>query len=85
MLKIDVQGCELKVLRGAQDTLERTEAIQVELNYVHHYQDACSFNEVHSFLTSRRFFLHGISEPYWGNDRPLWADAVYTRANRNVS
>lgn len=84
MLKIDVQGYEISVLRGAEDTLRRTDAVQIEINYVSHYQGACSFNEIHDFLTSRSFQLHAVSDPYYGDGRPLWADAIYARTDEAI-
>jgi FkbM family methyltransferase len=79
LLKMDVQGYELRALRGAEATLARTSAILIEINYVSHYDGAVGFNEVHEFLAARGFQLHGVSAPYFGNGRPLWADAIYSR------
>lgn len=80
IFKIDVQGYEISVLRGAELTLQRTSAIQIEVNYVPHYQGACGFNDIHEFLTRLGFQLHAVSDPYFGNGRPLWADAIYARS-----
>ncbi len=77
LLKLDVQGYEVSALRGAEATLKRTKAVQVEINYTPHYEGAASFEDVHGFLVARGFTLFGVSAPYSGNGRPLWADAVY--------
>jgi FkbM family methyltransferase len=79
LLKIDVQGYEMEVLRGAARTLRQTEALLIEVNYTPHYEGAVSFNNIHAFLTIAGFHLHGISAPYGDENRPLWADAMYVR------
>lgn len=79
LLKIDVQGYEMEVLRGAARTLCQTEALLIEVNYTPHYEGAVSFDQIHGFLTASGFQLYGISAPYGGENRPLWADAMYIR------
>ncbi|HUD46892.1 MAG TPA: FkbM family methyltransferase [Candidatus Baltobacteraceae bacterium] len=79
LLKLDVQGFEVSALRGAEATLKRTRAVQVEINYTPHYEGAASFDDVHRFLAASGFQLYGVSEPYFGSNRPLWADAVYSK------
>ena len=64
LLKIDVQGYEMEVLRGAPRTLQQVKALLVEVNYAPHYEGAVSFDDVHTFLHSADFQLHGISAPY---------------------
>lgn len=79
LLKIDVQGYEMEVLRGATRTLRQTAALLIEVNYTPHYEGAVGFNDLHAFLTAAGFHLHGISAPYCDENRPLWADAMYVR------
>jgi FkbM family methyltransferase len=79
LLKIDVQGYEMDVLRGASRTLRQTAALLIEVNYTPHYEGAVSFDQIHEFLTGSEFQLYGISAPYGGENRPLWADAMYVR------
>jgi FkbM family methyltransferase len=77
LMKIDVQGYEMEVLRGATRALQQTQALLVEVNYAPHYEGAVGFDDVHSFLRDEGFQLHGISAPYGDESRPLWADAMY--------
>jgi FkbM family methyltransferase len=79
LLKLDVQGFEMSVLRGAEATLERTMVVLVEINYKPHYEGSADFNDVHGFLVGRSFRLFGVSAPYSGREGPLWADAVYSK------
>jgi len=79
LLKIDVQGYEMEVLRGAVRTLRQTDGLLIEINYTPHYEGAVGFDDLHAFLTTAGFHLYGISAPYCDDNRPLWADAMYVR------
>ncbi len=79
LLKIDVQGYELQVLRGAKRTLRQTQALLIEVNYAQHYEGAVGFDEIHAFLANAGFHLYGISAPYTDVNRPLWADAMFVK------
>jgi FkbM family methyltransferase len=76
LLKIDVQGYELKVLRGATRTLTQTDALLIEINYKQHYHGADRFEDIQQFLNGAGFRLCGVSAPYVDNHCPLWADAM---------
>ena len=77
LLKIDVQGFELEVLRGAVNCLRRTQAVLLEINYVSHYDGAPEFGEIDDFLSGAGFALRGVSAPFVVNQTPLWANALY--------
>jgi len=55
-LKIDVQGFEMPVLRGAVRTLARTQFILIEVSFCRAYQGQCLIDEVCHF-----FRVHGFS------------------------
>jgi FkbM family methyltransferase len=77
LLKIDVQGYELEVLRGAVSCLRRTQAVLLEINYVSHYDGAPEFGEINDFLSGTGFALRGVSAPFVVDQTPLWANALY--------
>jgi FkbM family methyltransferase len=79
LLKIDVQGAELEVLKGARNTLQRTTAVLLEINYVAHYHRASPFRDVNHYLEAEGFSLFGVSSPCLGRSGALWADAIYVR------
>lgn len=79
LLKIDVQGYEGEVLKGANETLLRTQCVLIEVNYLDHYVGESDFTSLHLALIKLGFKLHGISTPYFSEQRPLWADALYQR------
>ena len=57
MLKLDVQGFELSVLRGALETLPRVSLLQCELALIPSYEGGATFVEVREFLRERGFVL----------------------------
>jgi FkbM family methyltransferase len=57
LCKLDVQGYELEVLRGATDTLRHVDALVVELAFEQHYAGQPLFSEVLDELTARGFRL----------------------------
>lgn len=78
LLKIDVQGFEIEVLAGAASTLQRTRAILAEVNYVQHYENGATFNEIYTELHALGFQLFGVSAPFMSTKaEPLWADAIF--------
>jgi FkbM family methyltransferase len=59
-LKIDVQGYELFVLKGAEKTLKQCRCIQVEVSIMEMYQEAPKLPDVWQFLTDHGFELAEI-------------------------
>lgn len=56
-LKLDVQGFELEVLRGAEATLDRVIALDVELSQTLLYEGAPLMDEVVAYLAVRDYVL----------------------------
>ncbi len=81
LLKIDVQGFERFVLKGAAKTLAKTRAIMIEVNYVPHYEGESSFCSLYSQITDELGFeLWDLSPPERSREgRVLWADAIFVR------
>jgi FkbM family methyltransferase len=84
LLKLDVQGFELEVLRGAPRTLERSSVVLLEVSLQKLYAGEALFAEVHAFLADRGFALAGLAgglrDPRDG--RPLQVDALFERPRR---
>lgn len=59
-LKIDVQGHELAVLKGATETLNKVIAIHIEVSNQHLYSNDTLGFQVWSFLNDHGFTLYGI-------------------------
>jgi FkbM family methyltransferase len=54
-IKLDTQGTELRILRGARQTLQRAAAILVEHMFTTPYLGQASFSDLIGFLAERRF------------------------------
>lgn len=82
LLKLDVQGYELEVLRGAEETLKQdVEVILAELNFLDIYAEVPLIHETLAWLAERDFVAYDISSlirrPL---DNALWqADFVFVR------
>ncbi|MBI4098412.1 MAG: FkbM family methyltransferase [Candidatus Magasanikbacteria bacterium] len=60
LLKLDVQGAELEVLRGAEETLEKTEYVILETSLFSAYDNVPLLHEVIAFMAERGFVPYDI-------------------------
>ena len=60
LIKLDVQGYELAVLKGAAAELDYCKAIIVEVSFVEMYEGQCMFSDVCKFLGERNFRLRAL-------------------------
>ncbi|GEM_PF-2697049 len=79
ILKLDIQGAELRVLANSREGLAKTRCVIMEVTFTPHYENDASFGELHAHMLSREFGLYRISPPYHRDGRVLYADAVYVR------
>lgn len=81
-LKVDAQGLDLEVLRGAPRLLARAAVVEVELNLVDHYEGAATYGEVVDALHEAGFRLaavgHGYVHPPSGH--MTYVDGIFVRA-----
>jgi FkbM family methyltransferase len=78
LLKIDTQGTELHVLRGAARALPRVRMIWIEVSFRPLYDGSALFADVHAFLRRHDFRLNSIHEGFRGADGELLqADALF--------
>jgi FkbM family methyltransferase len=83
VLKLDVQGGELAVLRSGRRVLENTAAVLVEVLFLPHYEGDATFPDLHNTMTEIGFALIDLSAPFRLDGGPaLWADACYARLPR---
>ena len=92
-LKLDVQGAELMVLKGAEKLLQGISVIHTEVEFVPLYRNQPLFAEIDSFLRTQGFLFHrftGVSgrtfKPLYDRrngaaalSQSLWADAVFVK------
>lgn len=68
-LKVDTEGTELEVLEGAQDQLcSSVMGVRVNVNFQPVYKNQPLFQDIHTYLTTRDFFLLNID--YFGRGLP---------------
>ncbi|WP_164934400.1 FkbM family methyltransferase [Bradyrhizobium zhanjiangense] len=81
LLKIDVQGFELDVLRGCEELLSSFDTLYVEASYVELYRGQALVGEVIDFLGHRGFEIRGVFNQHVDPTRgPLQADFMFKRA-----
>jgi FkbM family methyltransferase len=81
-LKLDVQGFEMHVLRGATRALQELRGVQAELALAHLYEGDSPWREVVDHLAALGFELAGV-EPGFGDPdtgRMLQFDGVFLRS-----
>jgi FkbM family methyltransferase len=92
-LKLDVQGSELAVMRGAAKKLKNTVVVHTEVQFVPFYKDEPLFAELDQEMRRAGFYLHRFAplvsrlfkpvvvnnDIYAGLSQVLWSDAVYVK------
>jgi FkbM family methyltransferase len=82
LIKIDVQGYELEVLKGGKEALAAAEAIALEVSLIELYQGSPLMHEVIAFMHERGFLCYDIPtlmrRP---SDQTLWqVDMIFVKA-----
>lgn len=78
LLKIDVQGYELPVLRGCTSLLHRFKYVYVECSFVELYAGQALADEVIHFLRSNKFRLTGVHNVFYSQDgKAIQADFLF--------
>ena len=74
MINVDVQGYELEVFKGSEQTLQTIDIIYTEVNFAEVYKGCCRVGELDNFL--KKFGFIRIDT----NDKPrTWGDALYLK------
>jgi FkbM family methyltransferase len=80
-LKIDTQGFERQVLAGASGVIGQVKMLELEVSFVHLYQDDVLFSDMYALLSKLGFNLlkiePGFTDPQTG--ALLQADATFVR------
>jgi FkbM family methyltransferase len=89
LLKLDIQGAELMVLRHAARTLGETAVVHCEVEFSPIYEGQPLYPEIQQFLNAAGFELIDLTwsgKDYYATrsgsvapDRLMWADAVFFR------
>jgi FkbM family methyltransferase len=82
VLKLDIQGGELRALKGAEGLLRRRtiRLIAAEVNFVPLYRDIPLFWDVAAYMAALGYALHGLFDLHHtldGSGALRWADAIF--------
>lgn len=86
-IKLDTQGSELDILRGAENILVDCLGCEVEVEFSPLYQNQPLFSDVDQFLRERGFVLWQLKDLCSYSERPAsgekgrlyWANAIYLK------
>jgi FkbM family methyltransferase len=76
LIKLDVQGSELRILEKGAQTLKKTKLILTEMLNSDLYIDGCQYYQVDEILRKNRFVLYSVFSPY-NNEGTRYFDALY--------
>ena len=86
-IKLDTQGSELLILKGAIDTLASVSGLEIEVEFSPLYKDQPLFSDVDKFVRSLGFQLFDLKPCYWKRKlakkygglkgQLIFADALY--------
>lgn len=79
LLKLDVQGYELVVLRGATGSLLSCSHVYAECSEVALYEGQALRTEVEEFLSGRGFVRQGRYNEQWADGQLIQADHLFVR------
>lgn len=64
LIKLDVQGAELNILKEGKDTLKKTKLVLTEVLNSQFYEEGCMYYEVDQVLRENGFKIHSIISNY---------------------
>ena len=80
VLKLDVQGAELEVIRGGKRALGRTRAVLLEMNLFSQYEGDAIFDVLHREMSALGFELANLATPATTADgTATFVDGCYAR------
>lgn len=88
-LKLDTQGSELKIIKGADKYFDKILGFEIEVEFIELYKEQPLFHKVDAFMTKKGFELFDLNR-YWASRNNMdsnysnrgqivFADAIYFR------
>lgn len=62
LIKLDLQGNELRAIKGATRALESCKAVLTEVNFRERYEGCTLFNQLYDALAGAGFYLYKVYE-----------------------
>ena len=83
LLKIDVQGSELDVLKGGVQTLKRTKSILLECSLTEYNEGGAKIDEIINYLKGKGFYPNEIIGTHWlEHDKKIKGKSIDGRMNQ---
>lgn len=79
LLKIDVQGAEMLVLKGSLNLLHIVKVIQLEINFLKFYEEQSTLEEIISFLKGYDFYSFLQVNPVFDKNKLLYSDFIFMK------
>ena len=80
LLKIDVQGFELEVLKGCEDILNKFSHLYIECSFIELYEGQALAHQIIAWLEQRNFILCGVYNLYYQKDgMAVQGDFLFTQ------
>ena len=79
ILKLDVQGFELEVLKGSLETLNLIDHIITEVSFTKVYKNQVMKDEIFDFLHSKSFYLNQKCNLSKINGKPFQQDVLFSK------
>jgi len=87
LIKIDAQGSEINILKGLKEFIDNFEVIILEVSLHNYNKDAPLFDEVMTFMTSKKFFLYDIFDLKRSGENKSFLfqlDCIFVRDNSKL-
>ena len=78
-IKLDVQGAEIDVLRGAENTLKNVRFILLEASIVQYNQGSPLIDEVVSYMSSIGSKIFDIIDYHYQKERLIQIDVLFVK------
>ena len=82
LIKIDVQGAELDILKGGMDVITECKFLQCELPIMEYNQNGAKIGDIISFLQPYGFELYDIFEMNYYNEQLNQLDGIFINTNK---
>jgi FkbM family methyltransferase len=94
-IKIDTQGHELAILKGASNALKSAIGLEVEVEFLPIYENQPVFRDIDTFIADQGFELFDIKRYFWKRNNPeisppnqkgqlVMGDALYFRTPETI-
>ena len=79
LIKIDTQGSELDILKGAKRTLKKTKMIIIEVNIFKYNQNKIEYYDIFKFLDKKGFKFQNILNESYKSEQLISIDCLFLK------